>query len=457
MAKIGAVKIPPYNFSDPALWFHMCESTFALGSPKPITESTTKFNYVVTHLPPEVASMVRDIIISPDCTDPYGHIKVELIKRSSQQELRKLLAGEQLGDHKPSKLLRVLKRWAENFQIPDAVILELFIQHLLTSVESILAAITPLDIDKAVEVADHVVEVTPATIASVSQPEKPDTISSKILVEIDKLNKRMDQLMQARLDRSDHFSRRSCSNSGHRNNSTHRSINKYCWYHNHFGAKAQKCTPLCSFTNKRERRSVEATCTLPEQSRHLFILDKKTNINFLVNTGSNVSIFPVSSSQKKRASQMTLMAASTTAIHVYDQRTLTLDFGLKKIFRWKFLIGNVSTAIIGADFLYHFHLVPNLKRKCLTDVQTKVNSPGKLLETFIHSIKITTNDSVYHKILEEFPEITRPHPNKPVKHNVVHHIETIGPSVTAKPRRLARDRLKIAKAEFDKMIALSHM
>ncbi|XP_023232703.1 uncharacterized protein LOC111632504 [Centruroides sculpturatus] len=329
MAEIGAVKIPPYNFSDPALWFYMCESTFALGSPKPITENATKFNYVVAHLPPEVASTVRDIIISPDCTDPSGE--------SSQQELQKLLAGEQLGDRKPSELLRVLKRWAENFQIPETVILELFIQHLPTSVQSILVAITPLDVDKAAEVVDCMVEVTSATIASVSHPEKPDTVTNKILVEIDKLNKQINQLTQARRDRSDHFSRRSRSSSGHRNNSTHRSINNYCWYHNRFGAKAQKCTPPCSFSNKRERRSVEATCTLPEQSRRLFILDKRTNINFLVDTGSDVSIFPASSSQKKRASQMTLMAANTTAIHVYDQRTLTLNFGLK-FFAGNFLL-----------------------------------------------------------------------------------------------------------------------
>ncbi|XP_023214603.1 uncharacterized protein LOC111617555, partial [Centruroides sculpturatus] len=192
IAEIGAVKIPPYNFSDPALWFHMCESTFALGSPKLITESATKFNYVVAHLPPKVTSTVRDIIISPDHTDLYGHIKVELIKRSgesSQQELRKLLAEEQLGDHKLSKLLCILKSRAENFQIPDAVILELFIQHLPTSVQSILATITPLNVDKAAEVTDRMVEVTSTTIVSVSQPEKPVTVTNKILVEIDKLNK----------------------------------------------------------------------------------------------------------------------------------------------------------------------------------------------------------------------------------------------------------------------------
>ncbi|XP_023216998.1 uncharacterized protein LOC111619504 [Centruroides sculpturatus] len=250
MAEIGAVKIPPYNFSDPALWFHMCESTFALGSPKLITGSATKFNYVVAHLPPEVSSTVKDIIISPDHTDLYSHIKVELITRSSkssQQELQKLLAGEQLGDCKPSELLRILKHWAENFQISNAIILELFTQHLPTSVQSILAAITPLDVNKAAEVANCMVKVTPAMIASVSQPEKPDTVTNKILVDINKLNKRINQLMQARWDRSDHFSEHSRNSSGHRNNSTRRSINNYCWYHNHFGAKAQKCTPPCSF------------------------------------------------------------------------------------------------------------------------------------------------------------------------------------------------------------------
>ncbi|XP_067137171.1 uncharacterized protein [Centruroides vittatus] len=242
MAEIGTVKIPPYNFSDPALWLHMCESPFALGSPKPITGSATKFSYVVAHLPPEVASTVRDIIISPDRTDPYGHIKVELIKRfdeSSQQKLRKLLAGEQLGDRKPSVLLRILKRRAEKCQIPEAVMLELFI-HLPTSVQSILAAITLLDIGKAAEVANRVVEVIRAS-------QQSETVTNKILVEINKLNKRIDKLTQARRDRSDYFPRRFRSSSGHRDSSTSHSIN-YCWCRNRFGAKAQKCTPPCSFS-----------------------------------------------------------------------------------------------------------------------------------------------------------------------------------------------------------------
>ncbi|GFW35981.1 hypothetical protein TNCV_1928081 [Trichonephila clavipes] len=34
--------------------------------------------------------------------------------------------------------------------------------------------------------------------------------------------------------------------------------------------------------------------------------------------------------------------------------------GLRRIFQWTFLVGNVSTPIIGADFLYNSRLVPDI-------------------------------------------------------------------------------------------------
>ena len=41
-----------------------------------------------------------------------------------------------------------------------------------------------------------------------------------------------------------------------------------------------------------------------------------------------------------------------------------------------------------------------------------------------------------------------------VKHSVTHHIRTTGPSVFCRPRRLAPDRMKIAKSEFEHMLQL---
>ncbi|GFX65422.1 hypothetical protein TNCV_399731 [Trichonephila clavipes] len=58
-------------------------------------------------------------------------------------------------------------------------------------------------------------------------------------------------------------------------------------------------------------------------------------------------------------------------------------------------------------------------------------------------------NNVYGKLLLKYPELTKlPDINQPVKHNTMHFINTKGPPVAAKPRRLAPDRLKIAKAEF---------
>ncbi|GFT42820.1 transposon Ty3-I Gag-Pol polyprotein [Trichonephila clavipes] len=67
-------------------------------------------------------------------------------------------------------------------------------------------------------------------------------------------------------------------------------------------------------------------------------------------------------------------------------------------------------------------------------------------------------NNVYGKLLLKYPELTKlPDINQPVKHNTMHFINTKGPPVAAKPRRLAPDRLKIAKAEFQHMIKLNHI
>jgi hypothetical protein len=56
--------------------------------------------------------------------------------------------------------------------------------------------------------------------------------------------------------------------------------------------------------------------------------------------------------------------------------------------------------------------------------------------------------------LSEFPDLIRPTGvQREVRHNTAHNIRTTpGPPVTYRPRRLAPDRLAIAKAEFDAML-----
>ncbi|GFX28050.1 transposon Ty3-G Gag-Pol polyprotein [Trichonephila clavipes] len=69
-----------------------------------------------------------------------------------------------------------------------------------------------------------------------------------------------------------------------------------------------------------------------------------------------------------------------------------------------------------------------------------------------------STDTIYHKLLKKFPFITKLlNPNQPVKHNTVHNIITTGHPVVAKPRKLALDRLKISKTEFQNMMHLGHL
>ncbi|GFV48300.1 transposon Ty3-I Gag-Pol polyprotein [Trichonephila clavipes] len=133
-------------------------------------------------------------------------------------------------------------------------------------------------------------------------------------------------------------------------------------------------------------------------------------------------------------SPLTLEKAAEVADRVMEVTPIAENF------QWTFLVGNVSTPIIGADFLYNFRLVPDISN------------------SRIHSIKTVSGDSVYHELLRKFPDITKPpRPDQEIKHSVVHYIETNSRPVTAKARRLAPDRLRIAKAEFENMITLGHM
>ena len=61
----------------------------------------------------------------------------------------------------------------------------------------------------------------------------------------------------------------------------------------------------------------------------------------------------------------------------------------------------------------------------------------------------------FTKILQEYPDITRPTTKQTaVKHNVAHHIVIRGPPCSARPRRLPPERLKVTKDEFQHMLDL---
>lgn len=188
----------------------------------------------------------------------------------------------------------------------------------------------------------------------------------------------------------------------------------------------------------------------------LFVTDRVSKTQFLVDTGSDLCVFPRSVLRDRRArTNYELSAANDTKIATYGYLHLNLDLGLRRTFPWRFVVADVTKPIIGVDFLNFYSLIVDCRNKRLVDNLTTVSAVAELVNCNVHSVKVLTGVTRYHKILDEFPEITRPagaHRNTP--HNTVHHIRTTpGPPVFSNPRRLAPDKLKIAKQEFQSMLA----
>ena len=61
----------------------------------------------------------------------------------------------------------------------------------------------------------------------------------------------------------------------------------------------------------------------------------------------------------------------------------------------------------------------------------------------------------YLNLLTEFPALTQVCSlDNLVMHDITHHIETTGPPVSARPRRLTLERLRVDKQEFEHMLQL---
>ena len=95
--------------------------------------------------------------------------------------------------------------------------------------------------------------------------------------------------------------------------------------------------------------------------------DAHTHTNFLVDTGSEVSVIPPTPADRRRSPDpLTLAAVNNTSIRTYGQRSLTLDLGLRRSLPWIFIIADVKKPILGADFLRHYGLMVDMHKHKLT-------------------------------------------------------------------------------------------
>lgn len=175
-----SVHLPTFWNNDPAVWFRLAEIQFET---KHITQSQTMFSHVVSALPSEIVQEARDVIMNPHPTQPYEHLKATLMKRtteSEQKRLEQLINGEELGDRKPSQLLRRLLQILDGRSMDEALFRQLFLQRLPNFVRTILVSREKMPLHDLADLADEIISI-PNTPQINSVAPSPQTDLNTIL------------------------------------------------------------------------------------------------------------------------------------------------------------------------------------------------------------------------------------------------------------------------------------
>lgn len=236
VSRIG-IKPPTFCKEQPDLYFIQMESQFAVAG---ITVDQTKYHHVISSLDAKFLLHVSDIIRNPPADGKYAAVKKALIDEftdSDQKKVRKLIKEIELGDLKPSQLLKRMKDLA-NGKIDDDVLKQLWIERLP---ESIRAVITIVDGDTAQMAlqADKMLEVQQFSNVSAVHCANP------LQAEIEALRKEIATLKAGHSGKSENFK----DNRQNRNRSRSKSKVRFpfCRYHYRFGDKAKKCVEPCQF------------------------------------------------------------------------------------------------------------------------------------------------------------------------------------------------------------------
>lgn len=238
-----SIKIPPFWTEKPEMWFVTIEAQFKIAG---ITCDETKFNYLIAQLDPKFMENIWDIIQN-DTPNKYAAAKDRLLstfKESENLRIKRLLTGLELGDLKPSQLLRKMQALGDTKDVSDKVLRTLWLEKLPDSVKNIIV-VSDEDLEKLAKMADKITELNPNMELAKVDKETPSYAAL-----LDKISSLEQQIASLHVQRSR-------SRTPHRRAGRYRSQSrkrydpngKLCYYHFRFGKKClpEKCKQPCSW------------------------------------------------------------------------------------------------------------------------------------------------------------------------------------------------------------------
>ena len=225
------------------------------------------------------------------------------------------------------------------------------------------------------------------------------------------------------------------------------------------------CSPSKNTASgKRQCRSPVAVVAGATNSRLLHIQDRASGRSFLIDTGAEVSLIPVSPADNRAALSSTysapLVAANGTEIKTYGTRCLPLKFG-NKCFQGSFIVVDVNQAIFGADFLRDNRLLVDLggQRFVHSATYATITAPRIMcLPVPLAVTKPPQVNSVYANLLTSRPKLTELTFRKDrIPHGVEFCIDTGQSPICSPAWRLSPNKLAVAKAAFKEMEDLGNI
>jgi hypothetical protein len=219
---IDTVKLPTFDMQEPTLWFQQAESIFRR---KGISGQLDRYDITIAHLPTITLQAIGDIIAATtDATaDAYTRLKTRLLATYGKTPLElanTLLDHPSLGDARPTHLMNSLLSHLPPGDVPGTLFLALFLRRLPTYLREQLANYPTHDLNALAAHADHIWAAHGGASGSVNRlTTAPPANNAR---------------------------RRSPTPYRRRSPSPH----PYCFYHQRFGDKAQKCQPPCSYKPK---------------------------------------------------------------------------------------------------------------------------------------------------------------------------------------------------------------
>ena len=118
------------------------------------------------------------------------------------------------------------------------------------------------------------------------------------------------------------------------------------------------------------------------KSPAIYFRQKDRLPRFLVDTGAEVIVIPPTAIDWKHKQDLGLRTVSGSPIPTYGTRSITLGLGLLRVFIWIFIVADIHTPVLGADFLREYGLLVNLREGRLLDATTSLQSKGIIYHNY---------------------------------------------------------------------------